>query len=61
MRKSEIIAALEKLHGDPEIEIQPVDVMVTHGGSGFTFNTTLRFLIDRINEYPRPEIVVIEK
>jgi len=58
MRKSEIIAALEKLHGDPEINVKIIykqkfsDVHHVNTGLGET---------ERINEYPRPEIVVIEK
>jgi len=61
MKKSDIIAALGKINGDPEIEIRCQNIEVRHMGSGFTFNTTLHLIIERINEFPIPEIVAIKK
>lgn len=61
MRKSEILAALEKIHGDPEIEVR-ISISETQCKEcGEIIQPSEDFLIDRINEYPRPEIVVIEK
>lgn len=58
MRKSEILAALEKLHGDPEIEVK---IICKPTNSHYGAPNNQSGSIDRINEYPRPEIVVIEK
>lgn len=63
MRKSELISALEKIHGDPEIEVKGLRMrkkFCSECGEE-VFCECEDFLIDRINEYPRPEIVVIEK
>lgn len=63
MLKSEILAALEKIHGDPEIEVRATGLLERKCPEcgEVLFNNMEYFILDRINEYPRPEIVVIEK
>lgn len=57
MRKSDLIAALERIPGDPEIVVRLTLRTVGYGND--THQAWAE--IDRINEFPRPEIVVIEK
>lgn len=52
MKKSDLIAELERLEGDPEINVK------------FILRTTREIKtaeIDRINEFPSPEIIIVEK
>lgn len=56
MKKSDILSALERIPGDPEIEI----TLILKNEYGRPVRNRAGE-IDRINEFPRPEIVVIEK
>lgn len=65
MLKSELIKELERLKGDPEIGIKAFGDFgkrpAPHGCELGETITTLNFTIDRINEFPSPEIIIVEK
>lgn len=55
MTKTDLIAALERIHGNPEISVDVVSDIRD------IYDEDTEWIIDRVNEIPRPEIVVIKK
>lgn len=60
MKKSEIIAELERIQGDPEIEIR-IKLRNDSGWNPAVRRGKAHGILDRINEFPSPEIIIIEK
>ena len=64
MKKSDLIKELERIPGDPEIEIRAPSQTITvccRVCDESQEADTPEFIIDRINEFPRPEIIIVEK
>lgn len=64
MKKSQLLSELERLKGDPEIAIKTTHETLRRyceECESVTKFSARGFVIDRINEFPSPEIIIIEK
>lgn len=56
MKKSELIKDLGRIAGDPEIKFRIILKTIGYGGTHQAWGE-----LDRINEFPSPEIIIVEK